>query len=331
MIQNNKEFLSILYIGHISIDTIIKNGKTHSPTLGGSVSFGSIGLKSYSKKVKIRIISNCGRKNLRPSLLKRIRKKNIDLNGLKWADSDNTHFILEYFDHSRSLSLETRSKNMEMSDIPENFFLDPPNIVILAPLCNEISRQYILSILEKFPNALIGMDLQGFVRKTASNGKVSYIKNSIKLDKVKDIILKCGNRLILKGSEEEMKLLAGGGEDLVKIMTKFNNLDLKGLYIMTRGEEGSMLIKYGCNLLNIPAFKPKQVKDETGAGDIYLSIFLYEYFFSDRSWSSVRKAAFLASASASFLVEKVGPQGFKPKKKVEKRVKDRNYIIYKGD
>ena len=95
---------------------------------------------------------------------------------------------------------------------------------------------------------------------------------------------------------------------------------------MTLGEAGSMIIKYGQDLLRIPAFKPNNVKDETGAGDVYLAIFMYEYINSDKSWKSVNNAAYLASAAASFLVEKPGPAGFKSKKKVIDRVMGKNYI-----
>ncbi|MFX1502492.1 MAG: hypothetical protein ACFFDH_16140 [Promethearchaeota archaeon] len=78
----------------------------------------------------------------------------------------------------------------------------------------------------------------------------------------------------------------------------------------------------------MPAFKPKRVLDETGAGDIYFSIFLYEFIRSDNSWQAVRNAAYLASSAASFLIEKKGPAGFETKRKVLKRVKKAKYISY---
>ena len=143
---------------------------------------------------------------------------------------------------------------------------------------------------------------------------------------MKKIIDLIGDRLILKGSEEEMKLLAGDCEDFGKIMTHCAKFDNNGIYIMTLGEKGSMLTKKGEKILKIPAFKPRRVTDETGAGDIYFSIFLYEFIRSDKSWEAVKNAAYLASAAASFLVEKRGPAGFETKKRVLKRVKKRKYV-----
>jgi len=95
---------------------------------------------------------------------------------------------------------------------------------------------------------------------------------------------------------------------------------------MTMGEKGSMIMKKQKKILKIPAFKPKKVVDETGAGDVYFSIFLYEFVHSDKSWASIKKAAYLASSAASFLIERKGPAGFASKKAVVKRIKKRKYI-----
>lgn len=143
---------------------------------------------------------------------------------------------------------------------------------------------------------------------------------------MKKIIDFIGDRLILKGSEEEMKLVYGECEDFESVMTHCNEYNNNAIYIMTLGEKGSMLTKKGEKILKIPAFKAKKVLDETGAGDVYFSIFLYEFIHSDKTWEDVKKAAYLASAAASFLVEKRGPVGFESKKKVSRRVKRENYI-----
>ena len=159
-----------------------------------------------------------------------------------------------------------------------------------------------------------------------SHRALIYIYENKIISNMKKIIDLIGDRLILKGSEEEMKLLAGDCEDFGKIMTHCAKFYNNGIYIMTLGEKGSMLTKKGEKILKIPAFKPRRVIDETGAGDIYFSIFLYEFIRSDKSWEAVKNAAYLASAAASFLVEKRGPAGFETKKRVLKRVKKRKYV-----
>ncbi|MFX1273941.1 MAG: PfkB family carbohydrate kinase [Promethearchaeota archaeon] len=321
----NKIF-SILFIGHFSKDSIIKNNIQYEPTIGGSISFGSLSLKTYARKINVRIVSNCGNKNFSPSLLDLLRKKEIDLKGIKWFNTENTSFILEYFSNSRTLTLKSKSPNLNFLDIPESYLHNPPDAIIIAPLCNEVSGDYIETILKQFPDALIGIDLQGFIRKFNEKGEVFYASDKDLINYIYKIIDLVGERLILKGSEIEMKLLAGNGDDLNKIMSKFDNSKLKGLFIMTLGEAGSMLIKSRKKILKIPAFKPKVVKDETGAGDVYLAIFIYEYLNSDKTWPSVKKCALLASSAASFLVEEIGPSGIKKKKKVLYRLNKKNYI-----
>jgi sugar/nucleoside kinase (ribokinase family) len=94
---------------------------------------------------------------------------------------------------------------------------------------------------------------------------------------------------------------------------------------MTLGDQGSLIYQKGKKLLKIPAFKPQRVADETGAGDVYLSIFLYEYLNCDKSWDSVEEIGYLASAAASFVVERKGTSGFVEKEKVLQRIEKRKY------
>jgi len=318
--------ISIIFAGHFAIDHIIRFKRLNKPSLGGSVSFCSLALRKYTKDAEISIISHIGKLNFDDSLLNKIRVKNINLGGIRYSQVKNTNFILDYFDHARTLTLKSRSPNLNFNDIPSQFIDNPPDIFVLVPLCNEISYEYVSQVLKSFPDTYIGIDLQGFIRKIDENGKVIYVYDDdiiANLIKVIDLI---GDRLILKGSEEEMKLIAGECDDFNEVMNHCVQYENNGIYIMTLGEKGSMLTKKGEKILKIPAFKARKVVDETGAGDVYLSIFLYEFFHSDKSWKSVKKAAFLASAAASFLVEKKGPSGFETKKAVLKRMKKARYI-----
>jgi sugar/nucleoside kinase (ribokinase family) len=315
---------SIFFIGHLAIDTIIRFQKEHDPTLGGSVSFGSLSLRTYTNDVKINIISNLGSLNFDKSLLDLVKNKNIDLKGLKWTETNNTNFVLDYFNHSRTLTLKSRSPNLEFKDIPENYLNKSPDVIVLAPLCNEISYEYIIEILKHFPNAYIGIDLQGFVRKI-ENGHVSLIRDEKIISNMEKIINLIGDRLIIKGSEEEMKILSGK-DGIYEAMNHFRYIEFNGIFIMTLGETGSLIVKRGKEILKIPAFRSSGVVDETGAGDVYFAIFLFEFIRSDKSWKTIEKAAYLASSAASFNVEATGPYGFETKENVLVRVNNRNYI-----
>jgi sugar/nucleoside kinase (ribokinase family) len=293
--------------------------------LGGTVTFGSIALKTYTNSVKISIISNLGVQNFNKSLLKHFNDKNIDFSGVKMFETNNTNFELNYSNHSRRLTLKSCSPKLIFENIPEKILATSPNILVLAPLCNEISFEYVSKIVNKFPNTYIGIDLQGFIRYIDDNGEVSYVRDEAIISNMIKIIRLIGDRLILKGSEVEMKLVSNHKEPQ-EIMDYFKTFENKAIYIMTMGEAGSLILKNGENLLRIPAYKPKRVLDETGAGDVYLTIFLYELLNSDMTWEEIEKNAHLASAAASFLVEKKGPKGFQTRKKILKRVASKNYI-----
>lgn len=323
---NNKNNPYIIFTGHFAIDNIIRFKRLNKHSLGGSVSYCSLALSNYTQEAKIGIISHIGKLSFNNSLLDKIKNKNIDLSGIKYSQVKNTKFVLDYYDHARTLTLKSKSPNLIFKDIPIEYLKNPPKLFALVPLCHEISYEYIAQLLNKFPDVYIGIDLQGFIRKIDEDGKVAYIYDKEIISNMEKIINFIGDRLILKGSEEEMNLLAGECNDFEEIMIHFNKYDNNGIYIMTMGEKGSMIMKKQKTILKIPAFKPKKVVDETGAGDVYFSIFLYEFIHSDKSWASIKKAAYLASSAASFLIERKGPAGFASKKAVVKRIKKRKYI-----
>ena len=316
---------NILFIGHHAIDTVIRFNQKRKPSLGGTVTFGSLALKTYTDSINISVISNLGLQNFNKSLLKHFTDKDIDFRGVKTFETDNTNFELNYTNHSRRLTLKSCSPKLKFEDIPEKILSTPPSMLILAPLCNEISFEYVLKIVNNFPNTFIGIDLQGFIRYIDDNGEVSYVRDNRIISNMIEIINLIGDRLILKGSEVEMKLLSNHTEPQ-KIMEYFKKFGNKAIYIMTMGEAGSLILKNGENLLKIPAYKPRRVLDETGAGDVYLTIFLYEFLNSDMTWEEIEKNAYMASAAASFLVEKKGPKGFETRKRILKRVASKNYI-----
>ena len=316
---------SILFIGHLAIDKTVRFGKSFKPSLGGSVSYGSLALSKYQKQIKLGIISHIGHLNFNHKLLLKLENNNVDLSGIKWTDNYNTTFKLNYLDHNRILTLESRSPDLNFEDIPITYLEQPPQIIVLAPLCNEISYNYITKVINAFPNALIGIDVQGFIRKIDSQGIVSYSREEYLISNMKKIINLIGNRLILKGSEIEMQLISGC-KDFIEIMNYFRKFNEHSIFIITLGEQGSLITKNGEPILKIPAFKPKRVKDETGAGDVYLAIFLLELLLSNKKWNAVKKAAYKASVAASFLVEAKGTDGVKSKKKVLERLQRKKYI-----
>jgi len=88
------------------------------------------------------------------------------------------------------------------------------------------------------------------------------------------------------------------------------------IVIVTRGMKGSKLLFEG-RPYDIPACKPKIVRDPTGAGDAFIGAFLAEYVRGkDPVW-----CACIGSASASFVVEGVGLEVFGGKEEIYARAR----------
>jgi len=84
--------------------------------------------------------------------------------------------------------------------------------------------------------------------------------------------------------------------------------------VVTRCIKGSTLL-FENQFYDVPAGKSKIVVDPTGAGDAYIGGFLAEYVRNkDVLW-----CACVGSATASFVVEAVGPSRFGEKHEVYER------------
>ena len=89
------------------------------------------------------------------------------------------------------------------------------------------------------------------------------------------------------------------------------------IVIVTRGVQGSMLLFDG-TFYSIPAYKSKHVVDPTGAGDAFSGAFLTEYVRG----KEVLWCACVGAASASFVVEGVGPERFGEREETYERARE---------
>jgi ribokinase len=78
--------------------------------------------------------------------------------------------------------------------------------------------------------------------------------------------------------------------------------------IVTRGSKGSMIYT-NSDAISIPAYKPKAVVGTTGTGDAYAAAFIASYLKT----GDIVRSAYIASATASFVVEKLGCQSNIPR------------------
>jgi fructokinase len=100
-----------------------------------------------------------------------------------------------------------------------------------------------------------------------------------------------------------------GNENEINELTNKNNLSdsinqlkkLNKLIIVTRGEKGSLAIQNN-NVINCESFKPNQILDLTGAGDLFAAGFLKAYVDN----TDIKKCLETGSKLATKIIEKFG-------------------------
>jgi sugar/nucleoside kinase (ribokinase family) len=163
-----------------------------------------------------------------------------------------------------------------------------------------------------------------FIRKFNPDGTINKTFDKKVSNRMKKILKKCGERLILKASDDEANYIAGIN-DFIKSTQELSKIS-NSLFLTTLGSNGSLIKKKDIKMIHIPALVPDKLMDETGAGDCYSAVFLSEYLKSDHSWESIKKAGYCASAACSFLLEEKGPHGFGTAEQVQARLKVMNTI-----
>ena len=290
------DMFDLLTVGHFAIDFIIlpRKRQDEKPTLGGPPAYTSLAAKMLGARVSV--LSKVGR-DFPADYLDRLIRQDIDIAGLRKVDDcQTTTFVLRYSeDGSRNINLKSKAPPINSIDIPKCM---KANVVHIAPIANEVS----VKILPPLRNmgTIVSLDPQGFLRRFDSDGNAYLTDNG-------DLCILEGVN-ILKASQEEMESLTGE----VSLKKAFSRVMRRGVEIMiaTKGREGSILYNKGKIYAVPPA--PAKVVDTTGLGDVFIGAFLAEFLKQKEPvW-----CACVGSAAASFVSEKIGPEGFANKKLV---------------
>ena len=199
----------------------------------------------------------------------------------------------------RQLILRARAPPIELTDIPESLSAEAIHV---SPIAGEVSCEVMERL--KRHSRLLSLDPQGFIRRFDEDGKVYLEKfsNQKILSKVD----------IFKASQGELEA-ATGELDILRAVRRIHGFGVN-VVIVTRGKQSTILSLAG-KVYRIPTAKSKVVVDTTGAGDVFIGAFLAEYIKSeDPIWCSC-----VGSASASYVIEEVGPYGFRSKSEVYER------------
>jgi sugar/nucleoside kinase (ribokinase family) len=285
-------------VGHFAIDSML-SPKIAVPkyTLGGPPTYVSLAARKLDAKVSV--ISKVG-KDFSENYIELLNANGIDLSGLKRVDNAlTTRFVLRYEDEERKLQLQSRAPPITLEDISRSL---KAKVIHIAPISDELSTEIVDRL--RTLTEMLSLDPQGFLRRFDEDGNVllKKWKDPHVLEQID----------LYKSSLNEIRMITGL-TDLKLAMEKIQDYGVKAV-IVTKGVRGSTLL-YEENFYEIPACKPRVVRDLTGAGDAFIGAFLAEYVKrKDPVWCMC-----VGSAAASFVVEGVGPTVFGEKKDIYQR------------
>ena len=291
----------LITVGHFAIDSILspKIG-VPSHTLGGPPTYVSLAARKLNAKVSV--ISKVG-EDFSEDYIEWLNAKSIDLSGLKHIKNAlTTRFVLRYENEERQLRLQSRAPPITPEDVSSSL---KARAIHVAPIANELSAD----VVDKLRTSAetLSLDPQGFVRRFDENGNVF-------LKRWKDPhILEQSD--LYKSSLNEIRMVTGL-TDLRLAMERIRDYGAK-IVIVTKGIGGSTLL-YEKKFYEIPACKPRVIRDLTGAGDAFIGAFLAEYI---RGTDPVRCMC-VGSAAASFVVETIGPSVFGEKKDIYQKASE---------
>ncbi len=290
--------LDLITIGHFTIDRIFPPRiLTSKPMLGGPPTYVSLAARKLGANAAV--ISKVGG-DFPSEYVMWLKKNGVDLFGLKQIrDAPTTRFLLKYRRRGRQLQLVSRAPSICPADVPNSLRAKAAHA---APVANELST----GIFDKLRGLTdtLSLDPQGFLRRfdAQGNAKLAKWEETGILQQID----------VYKSSLSEIKV-ATGLTNLQLAMQKIHSYGPR-IVIVTRGTKGSSLLTNG-EICEIPACKPRVVKDLTGAGDAFMGAFLAEHIQGkDPAW-----CACVGSSASSFVLEGKGPTLFGEKEETYKR------------
>lgn len=279
--------MKLLVVGSVAFDAIeTPFGKTDK-ILGGAATY--IGITSSVLGVKSGIVSVVGG-DFPQEHLDMFTDRGVNIEGIEIVKDGKTFFWSGKYHND----LNTRDTLATEVNVLENFDPKIPDSMQDAEilLLGNLHPGVQLSVLEKMHNRpkLVILDTMNFWMDTA-------------WDVLMDMIAKTD---VITINDEEARQLSGE-YSLVKAAKKIHELGPKYV-IIKKGEHGALLF-HNNKIFAIPALPLEDVFDPTGAGDTFAGGFAaYLAKKGKIDFETMKSALIVASAMASFTVEKFGTE-----------------------
>lgn len=251
-----------LVIGHASKD-ITPEG----PLLGGTVMFSALLAKTLGLRVGVLTSA--------PDDMLPLLQPLTSIPIIRIPTQTATSFENHYTPKGREQILHSRAALLSADHVPSDWLSAP--IVHLAPIADEISPD----LAQLFPNSLVGVTPQGWMRQWDDSRRVTY-----------------------RPWPESLTVLSYVDAAVLSIEDVYHDEDIVttlaaqvSVMAVTRGAEGSTLyIKEQPQ--HIPAAK-KPERDPTGAGDIYATAFFSHLYTTGDPVKAAHFATLLAGDSVT--------------------------------
>ena len=272
--------------GNLTLDELDRNG-VRMVRPGGSAFFSSLSAAYLGAKVSI--VSNIG-KDYPRKVLAEIKRRGINIHGVKKFDSESTRFRISYSRSLRSLEIMQRGKKLD----PRNLSASP-DAIHLGPVFGEVGLDVLTHARQSCK--FLSLDVQGLLRTSDANGRVRLVRRNID-----SFLTKCD---LLKATEQEARIVAPAKT----VLSSAKRLLSKGAehVIITRGPLGSLVVRNDGGAIQIPSVRKARVVDPTGAGDIFIGSWVTTFqSIGDPHWAGA-----VGSALASLSVQGIGLSKFR--------------------
>jgi hypothetical protein len=252
--------IDYLVIGHLTRDLTAEG-----PRLGGTAAYSALTARALGLRVGI---VTAWANDFSPGRLQGIPLVNF-------PTDVTTTFENIYTPDGRTQYLRARAELLDYFAIPEPW-RDAP-IIHLGPVAGEVDQK----MVRHFPNALLGLTPQGWMRDWDKNGKVwpsEWPEASFTMARAGAVVI----------SVEDV----GGDEDRIAEMATYCPI-----LAVTEGAAGSRLYWHG----DVRRFRAPVMEevDATGAGDVYAAAFLTRLYTTRDPWEAARFATQLAALSVT--------------------------------
>lgn len=256
------EPVDYLVIGHLTTDLIPEGTR-----LGGTASYASLTARALG--LRVGILTACEECLDAPEL----EREGIRVVGMR--SDDTTTFENIQTPNGRVQYLHKLATTIDLSMVPEPWRGTP--IVHLGPVAQEVDP----SVIRAFPNSLIGLTPQGWLRSWNEKGQVSFSE----WPEASFVLSQAGAAVI---SIEDVR----GNENIIEEMASSIRI-----LVVTEGPNGARVYWNG----DLRRFRPPQMKevDPTGAGDIFAAAFFIRLYATRDPWEAARFATHLAAQSVT--------------------------------